>query len=49
MFQHKQQTGSEKMGAILELVNLASTPVGLVVTGAVAIGFFYFMRWILAD
>jgi hypothetical protein len=37
------------MGAILELVNLASTPVGLVVTVVAAVGAFYFMRWVLAD
>ncbi len=37
------------MGAILEVVNMMTTPAGMVVTAVAAVGFFYFMRWILAD
>jgi hypothetical protein len=37
------------MGAILEVVNLMSSPVGMVVTAVVAISAFYFMRWVLKD
>ena len=37
------------MGAILEVVNMMATPVGMVVTAGVAIAAFYFMRWVLKD
>ena len=35
------------MGAILELVNMMSTPFGMAVGAGVAISAFYFMRWVL--
>ena len=37
------------MGAILEVVNMMGTPLGMVVTAIVAISAFYFMRWVLKD
>ena len=37
------------MGAILELVTLMATPVGMVATVVVAVAAFYFMRWVLKD
>lgn len=37
------------MGAILEVVNLMATPIGMAVTIAVALGAYYFMRWVLKD
>ena len=37
------------MGAILELVNMMSTPLGMVIAAGGAISAFYFMRWVLKD
>jgi hypothetical protein len=37
------------MGAILDLVQLAATPLGAVVTIAVAAGLYFFGRWVLTD
>ena len=37
------------MGAILEVVNMMSSPLGMVVAAGVAVGAFYFMRWVVRD
>ncbi len=37
------------MGAILEVVNMMSTPLGMVIGAGVAISAFYFARWVLKD
>jgi hypothetical protein len=37
------------MGAVLELTSLVFTPLGLIVTAAIAAGLFFFVRWVLTD
>lgn len=37
------------MGAILDLVSMIFTPLGLIVTAAVCAGLFFFARWVLTD
>ena len=37
------------MGAILEVVNMMSTPFGMVIAAGVAVCAFYFMRWVVKD
>jgi len=37
------------MGAILEVVNMMSSPFGMAVGAGVAVCAFYFMRWVVKD
>lgn len=37
------------MGAILELVSLMFTPLGLIVTLAGVAALYFFLRWVLTD
>ncbi len=37
------------MGAVLELVQMMFTPLGLVVTIACGAALFFFVRWVLTD
>jgi hypothetical protein len=37
------------MGAILDLIPLMMTPVGIVVTIAVLASIFFFVRWVMKD
>jgi hypothetical protein len=37
------------MGAILDLVSMIFTPVGLIATAAAGAALFFFARWVLTD
>lgn len=37
------------MGAILDLVQLVQTPIGMVVAIAIVAGIYYFVRWVTKD
>lgn len=37
------------MGAIIDLLDKAATPIGFVVTIAIIAGLYYFIRWVLKD
>ena len=37
------------MGAILDLVEMAKTPVGFIVTIVLFAGIYYFVKWVMAD
>lgn len=37
------------MGAILDLVSYATTPIGAVITIALVAGLYFFGRWVLTD
>lgn len=37
------------MGAILDLVQLVQTPIGMIVAIAIVAGIYYFVRWVIKD
>jgi hypothetical protein len=37
------------MGAILDLVEMAKSPLGIVVVVALAAGIYYFVRWVMKE
>ena len=37
------------MGAILDLVEMAKSPVGVIVVIALAAGIYYFIKWTISD
>jgi len=45
----KPNQGRYNMGAILDLVEMAKSPLGIVVVVALAAGIYYFVRWVMKE